>query len=72
MKTGDRVRIIGKHPWANTYANVVREQPFPITGSPAFIVALETGDAMDGHECYAQPEDLIPAPHPTQRRKATR
>lgn len=66
FKVGDRVRLIGKHPWAGETGEIVAFEYSPadqLLGkpNPAIVarVKLLRGDAMNGHECYAKETELL-------------
>lgn len=54
MKPGDRVVIVGKHPWHTHAGTLVAWEIFGL-GWTGWRVAL---DGQHNGECYASPEDL--------------
>lgn len=54
LAVGDRVRLIGSHPWAGHTGTVVRLAPAGLAGPGLYpVVRLDAGDDVpDRHECY--------------------
>jgi hypothetical protein len=53
MNKGDRVVIVGNHPWATNAGELLTWEVLPVIGTRMWRVVLD-----GGMECYAKPENI--------------